>query len=213
MAQYTGELLKEKRSVKDGVMKVILAMQHRIAMFGATVLVPILTGLDPSVALFSAGIGTLIFHLCTKGKVPVFLGSSFAFIPVIVAVSEKYNGDLRYAQGGIIVVGLIYVAVSFLIKKIGLKNIKKVLPAQVVGPMIIVIGLNLIPTALDMTGIMSIASGGNDAVVSVIIACITLGIALLIKKFSKGFLSQVSILIAVVVGYVISLMLGLVSTA
>ena len=213
MAQYTGELLKEKRSVKDGVMKVILAMQHLIAMFGATVLVPILTGLDPSVALFSAGIGTLIFHLCTKGKVPVFLGSSFAFIPVIVAVSEKYNGDLRYAQGGIIVVGLIYVAVSFLIKKIGLKNIKKVLPAQVVGPMIIVIGLNLIPTALDMTGIMSIASGGNDAVVSVIIACITLGIALLIKKFSKGFLSQVSILIAVVVGYVISLMLGLVSTA
>ena len=213
MAQYTGELLKEKRSVKDGVMKVILAMQHLIAMFGATVLVPILTGLDPSVALFSAGIGTLIFHLCTKGKVPVFLGSSFAFIPVIVAVSEKYNGDLRYAQGGIIVVGLIYVAVSFLIKKIGLKNIKKVLPAQVVGPMIIVIGLNLIPTALDMTGIMSIASGGNNAVVSVIIACITLGIALLIKKFSKGFLSQVSILIAVVVGYVISLMLGLVSTA
>ena len=213
MAQYTGELLKEKRSVQDGVMKVILAMQHLIAMFGATVLVPILTGLDPSVALFSAGIGTLIFHLCTKGKVPVFLGSSFAFIPVIVAVSEKYNGDLRYAQGGIIVVGLIYVAVSFLIKKIGLKNIKKVLPAQVVGPMIIVIGLNLIPTALDMTGIMSIASGGNDAVVSVIIACITLGIALLIKKFSKGFLSQVSILIAVVVGYVISLMLGLVSTA
>ena len=115
MAQYTGELLKEKRSVKDGVMKVILAMQHLIAMFGATVLVPILTGWDPSVALFSAGIGTLIFHLCTKGKVPVFLGSSFAFIPVIVAVSEKYNGDLRYAQGGIIVVGAIYVLVSLLI--------------------------------------------------------------------------------------------------
>ena len=190
MAQYTGELLKEKRSVKDGVMKVILAMQHLIAMFGATVLVPILTGLDPSVALFSAGIGTLIFHLCTKGKVPVFLGSSFAFIPVIVAVSEKYNGDLRYAQGGIIVVGLIYVAVSFLIKKIGLKNIKKVLPAQVVGPMIIVIGLNLIPTALDMTGIMSIASGGNDAVVSVIIACITLGIALLIKNVRISIYSR-----------------------
>ena len=213
MTQYTSELLKEKGNIKDGAMSVILAMQHLIAMFGATVLVPILTGLDPSVALFSAGVGTLIFHLCTKGKVPVFLGSSFAFIPVIVAVGEKYNGDLRYAQGGIIVVGLIYVAVSFFIKKIGLKNIKKVLPAQVVGPMIIVIGLNLIPTALDMTGITDIALGGNDAVVSVIIACITLGIALLIKSFSKGFLSQVAILIAVVVGYVISLMLGLVSTA
>ena len=212
MAQYTGELLQEKKSIKDGVMKIILAMQHLIAMFGATVLVPILTGLDPSVALFSAGVGTLMFHLCTKGKVPVFLGSSFAFIPVIVAVSEKYNGDLRYAQGGIIVVGLIYIAISFLIKKIGLDKIKKILPAQVVGPMIIVIGLNLIPTALDMTGVTQIASGDKNTIVSVIIATITLAIVLAIKKFNKGFLSQVAILIAVVIGYVISLALGQVST-
>ena len=211
MAQYTGELLQEKKSIKDGVMKIILAMQHLIAMFGATVLVPILTGLDPSVALFSAGVGTLMFHLCTKGKVPVFLGSSFAFIPVIVAVSEKYNGDLRYAQGGIIVVGLIYIAISFLIKKFGLDKIKKILPAQVVGPMIIVIGLNLIPTALDMTGVTQIASGDKNTIVSVIIETITL-IVLAIKKFNKGFLSQVAILIAVVIGYVISLALGQVST-
>ena len=212
MAQYTGELLQEKKSINDGVMKIILAMQHLIAMFGATVLVPILTGLDPSVALFSAGVGTLMFHLCTKGKVPVFLGSSFAFIPVIVAVSEKYNGDLRYAQGGIIVVGLIYIAISFLIKKFGLDKIKKILPAQVVGPMIIVIGLNLIPTALDMTGVTQIASGDKNTIVSVIIATITLTIVLAIKKFNKGFLSQVAILIAVVIGYVISLALGQVST-
>ena len=212
MAQYTGELLQEKKSIKDGVMKIILAMQHLIAMFGATVLVPILTGLDPSVALFSAGVGTLMFHLCTKGKVPVFLGSSFAFIRVIVAVSEKYNGDLRYAQGGIIVVGLIYIAISFLIKKFGLDKIKKILPAQVVGPMIIVIGLNLIPTALDMTGVTQIASGDKNTIVSVIIATITLTIVLAIKKFNKGFLSQVAILIAVVIGYVISLALGQVST-
>ena len=212
MAQYTGELLQEKKSIKDGVMKIILAMQHLIAMFGATVLVPILTGLDPSVALFSAGVGTLMFHLCTKGKVPVFLGSSFAFIRVIVAVSEKYNGDLRYAQGGIIVVGLIYIAISFLIKKFGLYKIKKILPAQVVGPMIIVIGLNLIPTALDMTGVTQIASGDKNTIVSVIIATITLTIVLAIKKFNKGFLSQVAILIAVVIGYVISLALGQVST-
>ena len=212
MAQYTGELLQEKKSINDGVMKIILAMQHLIAMFGATVLVPILTGLDPSVALFSAGVGTLMFHLCTKGKVPVFLGSSFAFIRVIVAVSEKYNGDLRYAQGGIIVVGLIYIAISFLIKKFGLDKIKKILPAQVVGPMIIVIGLNLIPTALDMTGVTQIASGDKNTIVSVIIATITLTIVLAIKKFNKGFLSQVAILIAVVIGYVISLALGQVST-
>ena len=179
-------------------------------MFGATVLVPILTGLDPSVALFSAGAGTLIFHLCTKGKVPVFLGSSFAFIPVITAVATQY-GDLRYAQGGIMVVGVIYVAVSFLIKKIGLDKIKKVLPAQVVGPMIIVIGLNLIPTALDMAGVNALFAGTEGAILNVGIALITLTIALVIKKFGKGFLSQVSILIAVVVGYLISLASGLVS--
>lgn len=95
-------------------------------MFGATVLVPILTGFDPSVALFSAGgLGTLIFHLCTKGKVPVFLGSSFAFIPVILTVKETYNGDLAYAQGGIMVAGLIYVILSLLIKRIGVEKIKK----------------------------------------------------------------------------------------
>ncbi|MEN8076626.1 uracil-xanthine permease family protein [Clostridioides difficile] len=216
MTQFTGSLSQKKiseGSIKDSFLKVILAMQHLIAMFGATVLVPMLTGLDPSVALFSAGVGTLIFHLCTKGKVPVFLGSSFAFIPVIVAVSEKYNGDLRYAQGGIVVVGLIYILVSLLIKKVGLNNIKKILPAQVVGPMIVVIGVNLIPTALEMTGITELLSGANGALTNVIIACITLSIALLIKKFSNGFLSQVSILIAVAIGYIISLAMGQVSTA
>lgn len=130
--------------------KVILAMQHLIAMFGATVLVPILTGFSPSVALFTAGIGTLIFHLCTKGKVPAFLGSSFAFIPLILTVKELYNGDLAYAQGGMVVAGLIYLLMSLMIKKIGVDKIQKVLSPQVVGPMIIVIGLNLIPTAFDM---------------------------------------------------------------
>lgn len=213
MTQFTGSLSQEKtstRAIKSGILKGVLALQHLIAMFGATVLVPILTGLDPSVALFSASAGTLIFHLCTKGKVPVFLGSSFAFIPVITAVATQY-GDLRYAQGGIMVVGVIYVAVSFLIKKIGLDKIKKVLPAQVVGPMIIVIGLNLIPTALDMAGVNALFAGTEGAILNVGIALITLTIALVIKKFGKGFLSQVSILIAVVVGYLISLASGLVS--
>ncbi len=134
----------EEFSLKKTSVKVVMALQHLIAMFGSTVLVPILTGLDISVALFCAGLGTLIFHLCTKGKVPVFLGSSFAFIPVIVAVGTAYDGDLTYAQGGIMVAGLIYVIMSFLIKKIGTDRLKSVLPAQVVGPMIMVIGLNLI---------------------------------------------------------------------
>lgn len=214
MTQFTGSISSKKeaeKGIKDSLFKLVLALQHLIAMFGATVLVPMLTGLDPSVALFSAGVGTLIFHLCTKGKVPVFLGSSFAFIPVIIAVSEKY-GDLRYAQGGIIVVGAIYVLVSLLIKRVGLNNVKKILPAQVVGPMIIVIGLNLIPSALEMTGVTELISGNKSVLTGVVISIITLSIALLIKKFSNGFLSQISILIAVAVGYTISLMLGQVST-
>lgn len=188
----------KKKSTKENIIKLILAFQHLIAMFGATILVPVLTGLDPSVALFCAGLGTLIFHLCTKGKVPVFLGSSFAFIPVIIAVANKY-GDLRYAQGGLFVAGLIYVAVSFIIKKIGMDRIKAVLPPQVVGPMIMVIGLNLIPTAFDMIK------------TNYILAAITLFTALFINLFGKGFLKQIGILCGVTLGYVIAIIMGLVN--
>ncbi len=188
---------KCKAGFLESVKRSILAIQHLIAMFGATVLVPILTGLDPSIALISAGTGTLIFHLLTKGKVPVFLGSSFAFIPVIIAVGNLY-GDLAYAQGGMLVAGLIYVLMSLFIGKIGIDRIQKYLPAQVIGPMIIVIGLNLIPTAYDM------ASG------HLVIALITLATALTITFVGKGFIKQLSILIGVLMGYFISLRLGLV---
>lgn len=188
------------RTLKEKVMRCILALQHLVAMFGATVLVPFLTGLDPSVALFTAGCGTLIFHLCTKGKVPVFLGSSFAFIPVIVAVRDAY-GDLSYAQGGMFVAGFIYVIVSFIIKKIGVGKIKAILPAQVVGPMIMVIGLNLIPTAVDMAA--------NNWT----LAIITLGVTLIIKFFGRGFTKQIAILCGVTVGYIVALIMGEVQTA
>lgn len=208
MAQFVDvKESSQENGVKQGIFKGVLAFQHLIAMFGATVLVPILTGLDVQVALFSAGLGTLIFHLCTKGKVPVFLGSSFAFIPVIGAVAAQY-GDLRYAQGGIFVAGLIYVCVSFAIKKIGVAKIRKVLPAQVVGPMIMVIGLNLLPTAIDMTGFNALVVGEAGAGQSVMLACITLGLALLIKKFGKGLLPQIAIIISVSIGYLLSLVLG-----
>ncbi|AIY80560.1 uracil-xanthine permease [Clostridium botulinum] len=194
----TKEQFREISLRKTGK-KIVLALQHLIAMFGSTVLVPILTGLDISVALFCAGIGTLIFHICTKMKVPVFLGSSFAFIPVICAVKASY-GDLRYAQGGIMIAGLIYVLMSFIIKKIGTEKIRVVLPAQVVGPMIMVIGLNLIPTAFSM------------AKENIIIAVITLGVTLGIKYFSKGFISQIAILCGVACGYLISYFTGYVDT-
>lgn len=187
--------LREERTFKRKAVRVVLALQHLIAMFGATVLVPMLTGLDLSVALFTAGVGTLMFHICTKGKVPVFLGSSFAFIAVIQAVGLEY-GDLRYAQGGMFVAGLIYVITSFLVKKIGVDKIKKVLPAEVVGPMIMVIGLNLIPTAFNMAN------------KNIMLALITLGTTLLIKQFGRGFTKQIAILVGVFVGYICALAMG-----
>lgn len=171
----------------------ILSIQHLLAMFGATVLVPILTGFDPSVAIFCAGLGTLIFHICTKGKVPVFLGSSFAFIPVVISANQISNGDKAFAQGGIIVAGFIYILLSFVIKFIGIDKVKKYFPPQVTGAMIAVIGLNLLPSAVDM------------AVENIAIALITLIIAILINVFGKGFLKQLGILIAVGFGYLLSM--------
>lgn len=176
--------------------KTMLSLQHLLAMFGATVLVPILTGFNPAVAIFCAGVGTLIFHACTKGVVPVFLGSSFAFIPVIIAAKEAHNGDLAYAQGGIIIAGIIYLIMAAVIKKVGVDKIKKYFPAQVVGAMIAVIGLNLLPTAVDMAS--------NNF----LIAIMTLGLAIAINVFCKGFIKQLNIIIAVAIGYTVSLILG-----
>ena len=176
--------------------KTMLSLQHLLAMFGATVLVPILTGFNPAVAIFCAGVGTLIFHACTKGVVPVFLGSSFAFIPVILAAKEAHNGDLAYAQGGIIIAGIIYLIMAAVIKKVGVDKIKKYFPAQVVGAMIAVIGLNLLPTAVDMAS--------NNF----LIAIMTLGLAIAINVFCKGFIKQLNIIIAVAIGYTVSLILG-----
>ena len=181
--------------------KTIMSLQHLLAMFGATVLVPILTGFNPSVAIFCAGVGTLIFHFCTQGKVPVFLGSSFAFIPVILSAKEAYGGDLSYAQGGIIVAGIMYVFMSFIVNMVGIDKIKKYFPAHVTGAMIVVIGLNLLPTAFDMAS--------NN----ILIAFITLSIALIINKFASGFIKQLGILIAVILGYTICYFSGIIDSS
>lgn len=194
--------MNTNQSEKIGIKNFILGIQHLLAMFGATVLVPILTGLDISVALFSAGVGTLIFHCCTKFKVPVFLGSSFAFITPICAVVAQY-GSIQYAQGGIIVAGLLYVILALFVNKIGVDNIRKLLPAQVVGPMIIVIGFNLLPTTFTNIKVNYLISG------------VTLASALLISKFGKGFLKQLNIVFAIIIGYVLTLFVnsGLINTA
>lgn len=178
----------------------ILSIQHLFAMFGATVLVPLLVGINPSIAILTAGIGTLIFHLCTKGKVPVFLGSSFAFITPIITISTMYN-DYSYVQGGIIVVGLIYALMSFIVYKIGVDKINKLLPSHVVGAMIIVIGLSLVPSAI--TNIQT----------NTMIALVTLGISLLITFLGRGFIKQLGILIGVVCGYILALSMGIVDTS
>ena len=178
----------------------ILSIQHLFAMFGATVLVPLLVGINPSIAILTAGIGTLIFHLCTKGKVPVFLGSSFAFITPIITISTMYN-DYSYVQGGIIVVGLIYALMSFVVYKIGVDKINKILPSHVVGAMIIVIGLSLVPSAV--TNIQT----------NTMVALVTLGISLLITFFGEGFIKQLGILIGVICGYILALSMGIVDTS
>ena len=182
------------------VKEYILSVQHLFAMFGATVLVPLLVGINPCIAIMTAGIGTLIFQLCTKGKVPVFLGSSFAFISPILAIMAMYN-DYSYVQGGIIAVGIVYAIVALLIKKIGSEKLMSLLPPHVVGAMIIIIGLSLVPSAV------------TNINTNVVIALITLGISLVITIFGKGFLKQCGILIAVISGYILSLIMGVVDTS
>lgn len=189
-----------KKTTKQNIKEWILSIQHLFAMFGACVLVPLLVGINPSIAILTAGIGTLIFHLCTKGKVPVFLGSSFAFITPMITISSMYN-DYAYVQGGIIVVGLIYALMSFIVYKIGVDKINKILPPHIVGAMIIVIGLSLVPSAI--TNIQT----------NILVAYVTLGISVLISIFGRGFLKQLGILIGVICGYLLSLSLGIVDTS
>ncbi len=125
-----------------------LSIQHVFAMFGATILVPILVGLDPTTALFTAGTGTLIYILLTKAMVPAFIGSSFAFITPLITISSQYGWP--YAMGGAFASGLMYALVAFIISKAGSGWIHRALPPVVIGSVIIVIGLNLAPTAMNM---------------------------------------------------------------
>lgn len=184
--------------------KIILGLQHVLAMFGATVLVPFLTGLNPSIALLCAGVGTLIFHLCTKGIVPVFLGSSFAFIG---AISMVLKAEGRGAvKGGVIVAGLVYVIVSRLVKIYGVEKIKSFFPPIVVGPTIVVIGLRLSPTALAMSGY----SNGTFDTKSLIVSGTVVICMVLISLLGKSFFKLIPILLSVIIGYFVAMILGMV---
>lgn len=182
-----------------------LSFQHVFAMFGATILVPILTGFPVSVALFASGVGTLVYTFCTKGKVPVYLGSSFAYITAVQLAVASMNGDISAAQTGLMLVGLIYVIVALIIKKTGKGWIDKLLPPIVIGPMIAVIGLGLASNAVTNAGF---TEGG--AFEPMLVALVTFLVAALISTKAKGFLKIVPFLIAIIVGYVLSCVLGLV---
>ena len=130
----------EKPEVLKGI---LLSFQHVFAMFGATILVPLILGMPVSVALFASGIGTLIYQVATKAKVPVYLGSSFAYITAMAVAIEQMGGDIKAAQTGVIMVGLVYVLIAGIVKMLGTKWIDKLLPPIVIGPMIMVIGLGL----------------------------------------------------------------------
>lgn len=190
--------------VKKGWGKMaVLGLQHMFAMFGATIVVPALTGLDPAVALFAAGGGTLLFHLITKRKVPVFLGSSFAFLAAITFVVQSEGKE--YATGAIMVAGACYLLFALLVKLIGTARVKKLFPAIVTGPVIIVIGLTLAPTVIfnDIAGDFV---GGLLWTKWVVAASVVVTVVV-VSIFIKGFFKLLPILCGLVVGYLVALLL------
>ena len=184
--------------------KLILGIQHVLAMFGATVLVPFLTGLNPSLALLAAGLGTLIFHLVSKRIVPVFLGSSFAFIGALTLVLKQ--DGIGAVKGGVICAGFVYVFMSIIIKVFGVERVKSFFPPIITGPIIMVIGLRMSPVALSMSGY----SNGKFEVKSLIIALSVLITMIVVSILGKSFFKLVPILISVIVGYLVSMCFGII---
>ena len=176
------------------VQKTVVGAQFLFVAFGATVLVPLLVGLDPSVALFTAGIGTLIFHLITKGKVPIFLGSSFAFIAPIIKATELFG--LPGTLCGLVSVGLVYGLMSLLIRLRGVGFIARLFPPIVVGPVIMLIGLSLAGTGVNM-------AKGNWW-----IAITALATTVVVSLLGKGLLRLIPIFAGIVVGYIVAVAFG-----
>lgn len=174
--------------------RTVVGVQFLFVAFGATVLVPLLVGLDPATALFTAGIGTFIFHLTTKGKVPIFLGSSFAFIAPIIKASEQWG--MPGTLAGIIGVSLVYFVMSALIKWQGRKLLNKLFPPVVIGPVIILIGLSLSSSAVDM------------AKNNWLLAGISLTVAILVLTLGKGLIKLVPVVCGIVVGYIAAVCMG-----
>lgn len=182
-----------------------LSFQHVFAMFGATVLVPLLTGFPVSVALFASGLGTLIYYVITKFNVPIYLGSSFAYITATVTAVNAMNGDPSGALSGLILVGLCYGFVSLLIRFIGIKWIDFLLPPIVIGPMVMVIGLGLANVAINSSGLIA----GGD-IKFIIVSLFTFLVTALFITRAKGFMKLVPFLCGISLGYLLSIALGIV---
>ena len=183
----------------------VLSVQHVFAMFGATVLVPIIVGFPISVALFASGLGTLIYIAVTKAKVPVYLGSSFAYITAMIFAREALGGDIGASQTGLIVVGLVYVGVALIIRLTGTKWLDKILPPIVIGPMIMIIGLGLASTAVAQAGF---TADGNFKMVAV--AAITFLITAFVSTYAKGFFKIIPFVVGIAGGYVVAILFQIV---
>lgn len=183
------------------VKMLLLGLQHMFAMFGATIMVPLLTGLNVSTTLLMAGIGTLLFHIITKGKVPAFLGSSFAFIGGYAAVAPMIDGKpnvemLPYACGGVFVAGLVYLVIAAFIKFFGIQKVMKLFPPCVTGPMIICIGLTLAPSAI------------NNCRTDWLLALVAIALIIICNIWGRGMIKIMPIMIGVVGTYIFAVILG-----
>ncbi len=213
--EQTKKLLLDVNEKPTVAKWIILALQHVFAMFGATILVPIMvntaageTVLTIPVALVTSGIGTLIYILCTKGKSPVYLGSSFAFIAPLAAAYVK--GGISGAMVGVMAVGLVYIIFAIIIHFIGKKWIDKLLPPVVIGPMIMIIGLSLAPSAISQIGL------GTETQIDwrcIGVALITFLTTAIVMVRGKGFLKIIPFLVGIVVGYISAICFGLVDFA
>ena len=194
--------VEEKPSFAKGL---LLSFQHVFAMFGATVLVPILLGMPVSVALFASGIGTLIYQVATKAKVPVYLGSSFAYITAMQIAIQQMGGDISAAQTGVFISGIVYILVAIAIHFAGTNWIDKLLPPIVIGPMIMVIGLGLSSSAVANAGFVA-----EGDVRNIVVAVATFLITALVQTRAKGFFKIIPFLVGIIGGYIVAVLLGIV---
>jgi len=194
-------------------MSLLLGLQHLFAMFGSTVLVPNLLGVDPAICLLMNGIGTLLYILICKGKIPAYLGSSFAFIaPATAVVTKATGGGYSDALGGFIVVGVIFSIVALIIAKAGTKWIDVVFPPAAMGAIIAIIGLELIPVAARMAGWIAPADAGSDWAMApdvIILSTATLAVTVLGSVLFRGFMRIIPILFGIIFGYVLAIIMGM----